>query len=195
MAEFDDLIPQADTSDPFQDLVPNKSSDLKSALTPDVYGGHPLTRAELAAKQVGADKSGTFDPFIPLGPDIQAETLPGQIAASAYNTGKGLLEGVESRGGIALLPAAEGGKLAQGALAAGFGIPGFVHGLKDVYEGAALGDRQRAIQGAVQALTFGGLTTAGAKSALAKEVAKVAEVEKPPEGRKNPLLVSTNSTP
>lgn len=140
-------------------------------------GQGPPTRASLALKQVGADKSPAFAPFVPLGPDIKATTLPGQIIAAPYNVGKGLLEGLESRGGLATLPLGLGGRVAQAAIGAGFGIPAVKQGLQEVYEGAALKDPQKALEGALRTITGGAITLGGVKGVSPKE-AKLSVPEK-----------------
>lgn len=120
----------------------------------------PPIRAELAqATPIG--KEGLFEPFVPLGTDIQAQTLPGQLLAAPYNLGKGILEGAESKGGLLALPFGATGKLAQTALGAGFGLPAMWQGAQRVYKGTALEDPQEALEGALQVLT-GGLITGGA---------------------------------
>lgn len=168
-------MPETFTEADFQEAPTFSESDFEEPKpeVPDTFATQvPLTRAQLAAKQIGSDPSSAFSPFVPLGPDIKAQSLPGQILAAPYNVAKGFLEGMESRGGVALLPTSLAGKAAAGAVGVGFGLPAIKQGLQRVYSGTATGETQEALEGALQTIT-GGLITVGAAKPLVEEAAKI----------------------
>lgn len=162
MADTLDFVPDTESTDSV-DFQPETQSDEPVYYPPSF----PPTRAALAAKQLG-NVNEPFKPFVSLGPDIQGTSIPGQAVAAVYNTGKKFVEGAESPGGVALLPFGAAGKGAEAVMGAGFGIPAFTQGVKRVYQGAALAEPQEVMEGVLEALTGGLITTGAARRILPK---------------------------
>lgn len=154
----------------------------------------PALEGTAIAKRMGFDPEGYASKFI-------------QGAVAPINVGKSFVEGAVSPLGVGVSALGPIPKLAQSAIAAGFGIPAFKEGVQRVYRGTALGEPQEALEGALQALT-GGLMTGGAvKGALAKaekavpEAVKKVSEEVPPSGEAGKAqvgeapLVSAKETP
>lgn len=121
----------------------------------------PALEGTAIAKRMGFDPEGYASKFI-------------QGAVAPINVGKSFVEGAVSPLGVGVSALGPIPKLAQSAIAAGFGIPAFKEGVQRVYRGTALGEPQEALEGALQALTGGLMTSGAVKGALAKELPREA---------------------
>lgn len=133
-----------------------------------VAGGGPMA-GMAAIPSLGPAAQNPMDSFITL-PRVKGESLSGKAGAAVLNTAEGLVEGAASPLGVAASALGPIPKLAQGVIGAGFGIPAFKEGIHRVYEGAAFGDPQESMEGALQALTGGLITTGAAKTILGRKV-------------------------
>jgi len=98
--------------------------------------------------------------------NIQGATIPGKIAAATANVASRLGRGVVSPMGAFLLPLGMAGAIPRAAMGLGFGLPLAASGLKQVYQGAATGETQPVIEGALGTLAGGLMTTGGVRELL-----------------------------
>lgn len=179
--EFEPTVESASAKTDWSDFEPELTASAKKladvGVNPAQYiaGGGGMAGISLI-QPPGPAAQNPMGSYIPETPDIKAKTLLGQLAAAPINVGKHFVEGAVSPLGLATAGLGPVPKLAQTALAAGFGIPAIKEGLHRVYSGTATGDTQEAIEGALQTLTGGLITAGGAHGVMPEAKAKAAPI-------------------
>jgi hypothetical protein len=156
----------------FEPVEPKQESKPTPVSTAQyVAGGGPMAGMAIIPSTAASPTS----PFIPI-PKI---SIPGELGditanfkqglAAPYNVIAGLVEGAESPLGVATATLGPIPKAGQALIGAGMGLPAVARGLKDVYEGTALGEPQKAAEGVLNTFVGGGLVGGAAKGLLERE--------------------------